>query len=265
MMNSLLPAENNNTTCVFNTEVSRDDLLTAINNGNKEIIYKGRNEIIRITFNNCDIVVKQFGKSVKNGIVYSFRKSKAKKSFENALTLLERGILTPRPLMWSERRSRSNYLLESCYICDYVETLSLCEAIDIYNEICIVAFAEFVASLHEKGILHHDLNNTNVRVKVDSQDRLTFSLIDLNRMTFYESGDKIPIKKRFANICKFSSFDDSFVLFAENYIRFAQIAPGLTKDLFKIKSDHDHAVDRKKKFKSIIKGQEIRNSSKKPQ
>ena len=45
------------------------------------------------------------------------------------------------------------------------------------------AFADFTVKLHEAGILHLDYSPGNILFKID-QDKISFSLVDLNRMHF---------------------------------------------------------------------------------
>ena len=63
-------------------------------------IYKGRNELKEIEYNGVNMVIKSFRiPNIINRIAYGFlRPSKAKRSYEYAHMILEKGIGTPVPV-----------------------------------------------------------------------------------------------------------------------------------------------------------------------
>lgn len=218
-----------------------------------EVIYSGRNRLVAFEHDGRRYVAKMFSRRIKNGLLYMLRESKAKKSFNNAKELLRRGISTPAPRAYYECRGLLNYLNEACYICDYEDSIPLCDAITGYGDLCLKAFAAFVATLHDRGILHYDLNNTNVRVTVGSDNEFHFSLIDLNRMKFHEPGEQIPLRECFDNLTRFSGFDKGFMTFACEYLRARNLDESLLKELAWIKICHDRAVDRKGALKRFFR------------
>ena len=63
-------------------------------------IFQGRNRIYRATIGGIDLTVKEFRvPSLANRIAYTFfRKGKARRSYDNAMTLGKLGIGTPEPI-----------------------------------------------------------------------------------------------------------------------------------------------------------------------
>ena len=217
-----------------------------------EVIYRGRNLIRLIKEPNRAAAVKIFSKSLKNKLIYAIRKSKAKKSFDNALVLINRGIGTPVPYGYIEKRGMFNILLMSEYLCEYDDRLSLHDAIKKRGRECLAAFAEFVAELHRKGIRHDDLNDSNVRVSV-CENRFSFSLIDLNRMKIYGPNKAVPEKECFRNLCRFCELDNEYIYFVKKYIAAGNLPASSFATIMDIKRKHDKGVERKRQFKKFFK------------
>lgn len=235
-----------------NVDITKKQLFELSSGKDSEIIHQGRNQIKLIKSQPSWLTVKSFSQSLKNRIVYSVFKSKAHKSYDNALILLNRGINTPLPYGYIECRNCLGMLMHSEYICEYQYSLTLYEAILEYGRECLGAFAEFVARLHENGIRHDDLNNSNVRVNVDEQHNFSFSLIDLNRMKIYKDGMEVPEKECFRNICRFSSFDSDYIYFVMKYIETRNMTSEKFNCAVSYKKNHDKKVDAKKYFKKLI-------------
>lgn len=220
-----------------------------VNERKGEILHKGRNTLSLAVWEGACLVVKDFGRSLLGGYDYIFRKSKARRSYENARELIERGICTPRPVAYRECRNRlTRRLIGGSYICTYEESQPLKDFYETADRHFISCFAAFVAELHCKGIRHDDLNNTNVRV-VCKDDSYKFSLIDLNRMRIYPSGKEVPLSSCPDNLTRFSSLDDNFLLFAKEYVRIRQLPSSFLDVIVKAKKRHDRKVDRKKKMR----------------
>ena len=237
-----------------NVEITEKQLLYLADFSGKdsEIIHFGRNRIKLIKSQPAWITVKRFSQSLKNKIIYSFVRSKARKSYENALTILSRCINTPLPYGYIENRNWAGILLQSKYICEYHYSMTLYEAVLKYGRECLGAFAVFVARLHDNGIRHDDLNNSNVRVNVDEQNNFSFSLIDLNRMKIYKAGKEVPEKECFKNICRFSTLDSDYIYFVIKYIETRNMTSEKLKSAVNCKKNHDKKVDAKKWFKKLI-------------
>lgn len=218
-----------------------------------EVLHGGRNRVVALPLLGRRVVAKTFGVSALAGMTGAFRRSKARKSYENALRLLSLGVDTPPPLAYAEERSRSGRLKSACYICGYDDTPSLADALTLYGDVCMEAFADFVASLHQKGILHHDLNNTNVRVRRGADGRFRFSLIDLNRMSFQADGKNLPLRRCFRNVCRFGFLDKSFMTFLDRYLSCRGLSPSLASAAVLVKARHDVRYSRRKAAKKRLR------------
>lgn len=217
------------------------------------IIHSGRNTIWTTNLNNTVLVVKMFGNGLKSKFLYSFRASKAKRSMCNAIELQKLGVSTPTPIAFAEKRNILGFLQRCWFVSEYEESMSYAEALLIYGTDVADAFAGFVAELHEKGILHNDLNNSNVRVKVSPKCTFHFSLIDLNRMRIYPKGKTIPNPLWMKDVCRFCHIDNGFMRFISQYLRMRHLPNSLSKDMIKAKRKHDRKNEFLHKFKKIIK------------
>ena len=70
--------------------------------GEGKVIYKGRNELREFECSGKSFIVKSYKKpNIVNKFIYGiFRPSKARRSYENALKLLEIGVGTPFPVAY---------------------------------------------------------------------------------------------------------------------------------------------------------------------
>lgn len=232
-----------------NSELSDIALTDALKG---EIIYRGRNLIKLVHCDPYPITIKCFSQSFKNRLIYAIRRSKARRSYENALELIRRGFDTPLPYGYIESRRYINTLSGSYYICRYEERLSLYDAILAYGHNCLAAFATYVVSLHINGIRHDDLNNSNVRVHVDSDGEFHFSLIDLNRMKIYRNGKIVPKKECFKNICRFCELGNYFFYFVMKYVEARNMPPEKAERAIAIKRKFDKRVAARKWFKQHL-------------
>jgi len=175
------PAESLNEQC--------DTIITLFENSD-DIVQAGRNTLKKIRFNNLDCVIKAFRKpSFPQNYSYGFfSKSKANKSYDNATKLIELGFLSPKPIGYFEYR-RGGKLTSSYYLCEFeaiAQTLhSILEDQGTLSTTLIQQFAEYSLALHKKGILHRDFNPKNILV-TQKNEFYTFSLVDINRITWYE-------------------------------------------------------------------------------
>lgn len=204
-----------------------------------KVIFSGRNTIKLINIDGHEVVVKRFRRpDLIKKIVYTFfRKSKAYRSYHNAKEIVARGFSTPAPIEYIETKRYG--LIDYCYyICERNDDPPIEDLIDRndWSHDLALAFAKFAAQLHDKGILHHDLNDTNVRYDADFR----FSLIDLNRMTFYPVGEEVPLKLCLDNLTRFTGRMDLFEFVVRKYARCRNLDEEVTASLaLKIKNTHD--------------------------
>lgn len=149
----------------------------------KNVIYAERNLIYTDCVEGVDVTVKSFHKpSLFNRIIYTyFRKSKARRSYENAVKLIKLDVGTPFPIGFKEIYHHG--LLEnSYYVCRYLPNccdLRLWENKPNCDEVLEHA-AEFLGQLHCKGVWHKDFSPGNVLY----DNNWNFYVIDINRMKF---------------------------------------------------------------------------------
>ena len=135
-------------------------------------------------------VLKTFKKlNLWRSIVYTlFRKSKARRAYENALRLTEAGFNTPTPLGYAEFYKhgiiRYTTLLTAFSENPSVEIISHSDFSPLQNNQLIYDLAKFIGNLHKNGIQPLDLNPSNVLYALGKNGRYNFELIDINRMRF---------------------------------------------------------------------------------
>lgn len=134
----------------------------------------------------------------------------------------------------------------------YEETEPLEKYIDYGDRLVLDEFARFTALLHSKGILHHDLNATNVRVTVKDA-KVTFSLIDINRMTFMSDVESIKLEERFENIARFSSLNDDYIFFVKKYLKYSYLSEQMLDLAIQRKIKHDSKTEYLGKCKYLFK------------
>ena len=171
------------------------DIQTYFTNST-DIIHKERNVLKKVTYSNKILVIKAFKKPhFFNRVIYTyFRDSKAKRSYRNALRLIELDISTPIPIGYLEKKS-CGLLKESYYVCEKVDyKLTMREARKVKEaKLIFKQFAAFAYSLHQKGVFHKDLSLGNILIK-KRKEMYDFTLVDLNRMKFKKVSFKEGLK-----------------------------------------------------------------------
>ena len=188
------------------------------------ILEGSRNAIKSFNLATETINIKSFKKpNGFNGFVYKFiRKSKAKRSFQNAQHLLNLGILTPFPVAYIEEFSPLG-LKNSYYVSNQID-YDLDFRVLIHNpkypdrENILRQFTAFTFNLHENNInfLDHSPGNTLI-IKKD-KGKYDFYLIDLNRMVFEPMG----IKKRMFNFRRLWLSKTMIKIIAQSYSQLYQ-------------------------------------------
>lgn len=150
-----------------------------------EIIYDERNRLFRIRHNGQPYIVKAFRRpNPVNSVAYvTVRRSKAARSFANALRLTALGIDTPRAAAYMEVRHGLR-LAESYYVCRDVASPQIRHwerRPDM--DVMLDAFADDIVRLHLKGVWHKDFSPGNILVE-GTAPPYRFHYIDLNRMRF---------------------------------------------------------------------------------
>lgn len=154
------------------------------------VIYDGRNRLYVVDGGEGigEVVVKDFHHpGLINSLVYTrLRKSKARRSYENAMELRRLGFGTPEPYAYVEVR-RGGRLVRSYYLCArlsadhsdmryFDQQPHLAELLD--------ALGHEMVRLHRAGVLVKDFSPGNVLYVRDAKGVYHFSHVDLNRMDF---------------------------------------------------------------------------------
>lgn len=217
-----------------------------------ETVYNKRNVIKVLDFDGQKVVVKRFKRlGFIRGLVYSyFRSSKAERAYRNALELQRRGINTPEAMAYVEEW-QTGRLVYGYYIskADFAAPIEERINIDNFDMQLAADFGAFIAELHKKGVLHHDLNSTNVLYHPQPDGTFTFSLIDINRMDFSPEGEMPSPVNRYENMTRFSGGKLQFRAVADAYVRAMGGDEQMLADMLEIKRRHDMAFIRRYKFK----------------
>jgi hypothetical protein len=159
-----------------------------------EVVYADRNTIKTFEAEGFSISVKSFHvPSFFNRIIYGFfRPSKAARSYQCGLKLLEKGISTPEPIACIEQK-RCGLLHNSYYVCAHLRYDGMMRefragALSGREEL-LRSFARFTASLHRRRVFHKDFSPGNI-LYVKDAGNYRFYLVDINRMSFRPVGMK---------------------------------------------------------------------------
>ncbi len=158
----------------------------------EEVYCHRRNVVARITLCDKDFVVKKFKRpTLLNCLVYTlFRKSKARRAYENALLLLEKGVKTPFPVAYIEVK-RYGFFHTGYFISEYMNLPTLAEAKSRgaeHNETgkrMGYDLILFTIDLQNKKVLPLDYNPSNIFYHFNEDSgHYEFALTDINRMRF---------------------------------------------------------------------------------
>jgi glycosyltransferase involved in cell wall biosynthesis len=178
-----------------------------------------RNVVKYFNINGTNINVKSFKvPNPVNKVVYRFlRKSKAKRSFENARFLLSKGLLTPEPLTYLEYHDLLG-LTSSYYICRQLDDIvELRKVIDDKNfagrEMILKKYTAYFFRMHELGIEFLDNSPGNTLIQKNGTEYDLY-LVDLNRMNFKKS---LGVKQRMNNFSRLTTDREILKIIAEEY------------------------------------------------
>lgn len=226
------------------------DLGTVFGNGD-------RNVIKLFDLNGQKINIKSFKiPNVINKIAYKyFRKSKAKRSYEYATILLEKGISTPKPIAYFERFNALG-LLDSYYVSEHFETeLTFRELINIPNypdhDNILRQFTRFTFNLHEKGIEFLDHSPGNTLIKKELNDLYGFYLVDLNRMNFHDTMD---FELRMKNFSRLTPKKEMIAIMSDEYSKYySKSKTEIFDKMWEETSNFRESFERKKRIKRKLR------------
>lgn len=218
-------------------------------------IHKARNELKIIELAGVKTVVKSFKiPHLINRIVYTFfRRSKAYKSYHNALRLQELAISTPQPIalieFFSSGLLADSYFISEWFDYDFTIRTPLLEPLED-REAIFTAFAAYTYDLHQKGVWHLDYSPGNILIK-RTDSGYQFSIVDINRMTF----KTITPIEGCENFNKLWAFDDELEIMAREYARLSGLDESTAFAEMKRHNDANKRVKNfKKRLKRILKG-----------
>lgn len=210
------------------------------NNG--KTVHAGRNVIKQFCIDGVSLAVKSYGHlSLVNRIIYGvLRKSKGQRSYEYAKRLVSLGIDTPKGVAYIELR-KNGLLSESYFVSLYSDFSSLKDAAEqfpdnIEGPQLLDEFAAFLVKMHDAGVVHKDLNISNIlyTANVNGNDgnsatnsatnggRYRFQVIDTNRMKFCRH---IGMHKRLHTIRRLSCKPEAFLYILRKYAEEANRNP----------------------------------------
>ncbi len=227
-------------------------------NQGKVFIEGNRNTIKLFELDDEIINIKSFKKpSLINKIAYKyFRKSKAKRSFEFASILAEKGIGTPKPIAYYENFDFIG-LKESFYACEHLECdLTYRELVETDYpdaENILRQFTQFTFDMHEKGIEFLDHSPGNTLIINEGGGKYSFYLVDLNRMKFHDK--PLDFYARMKNLSKITPHREMIAVMSNEYAKlYAEKSENEVFELmWKLTSDFQYRFYRKKRLKKKLK------------
>lgn len=204
-------------------------IINNFDNSGTDLAAGNRNLIKFFDYQGQSIAIKSFKTPIFiNGFIYKFfRKSKAKRSFENANFLISKNIGTPKPIAYFEE-SEGLFLKKSYYICENLDYDFMFRVIfdnqqSINLEKLLKSIANFSFKMHEAGIEFLDHSPGNTLIKVDENGNYNCYLVDLNRMKFHDS---MSTELRMKNLNKLTPNDYMVSVIANEYAKLS----GLTQE-----------------------------------
>lgn len=249
-----------------------EDIVSHFDKG--RLLYSGRNELRSFNIdlrsgadglskgNNGTLAVaaKRFKKlGIIRTIIYSwFRRNKALRSYSNAMELIHRGVGTPEPIAYAAEK-RHGLIEQTYYLSAKADARDIkSELIDKedYDGQLLEAYAAFVAELHERGILHRDLNPTNVLYEPDGDGGYRFMLIDINRMTLYDGA--VPKAQCMENLTLFWWLSPVYRAVLDAYAKRRGWTQSDIDEAIRVKEAHDRRWIKKKNFTAIFKHNKLK-------
>ena len=225
-----------------------------------ETIYKARNEIKRMQWHDAAVIVKSFAvpRGLRGYIYGQLRKSKARRSFENALELQRRGISTPAPIGFIEH-AQGGALKQSFYVChEWPASFTLREPLfdlEFPKRLEILQMlGRFAWQLHSKEIYHRDFSPGNILITADSVAAETisqwnFSLVDVNRMQFAP----LSLKQRMRNFAMLWAREADLKIIVQAYAQESGDAAEAAVSLaLGYSAQHKKKAMRKERIKSLL-------------
>lgn len=150
-------------------------------------IYRGRNRVVRLDTPTGPVNIKAFRiPNALNRVVYgNLRRSKARRSYENARRLLALGFPTPAPIAWIELTSR-RLMGRSYYLSVQEEDVQDIRRIGSspLRARLTDGIGALMAALHSARVWMKDFSGGNILWRVSPSGEIEYFLVDINRMAF---------------------------------------------------------------------------------
>ena len=216
-----------------------------------------RNTIKLFDLEDKKINIKSFKiPNIINQVVYKyFRKSKARRSYEYANKLLEKGIGTPQPIAYSENFNVLG-LKDSYYVSEHLVTeLTFRELINNPDypdyENILRQFTKFSFDLHQKGIEFLDHSPGNTLIKKTAENQYNFYLVDLNRMNFHKTMD---IDQRMKNLSRLTPKKEMIAIMSDEYSKhYSESSSLIFEKMWYATNEFQGKFARKKTLKKKLK------------
>lgn len=186
-----------------------------------EVVYQARNILKKMQLpTGEEVVVKKYAIPIFiNKIAYRyFRRCKAYRAYKNAEKLLTLGIATPEPIFYIII-NKNGLFYQGYFGCVNNSTPNIMrEFVDYVNggEDILKQFASFTKMVHDKKVLHIDYSPGNIIYEKQNNGKVTFSLLDLNRMKFNK---ELTRKERLYNFRRMFRCKESLTILVEEYAR----------------------------------------------
>ena len=233
-------------------------MVENFNKTGENFIIGKRNSIKIFDFQDKKVNIKSFKvPHLINKIAYKyFRKSKAKRSFEYATILLEKGVGTPKPIAYFENYDTIG-LKDSYYVSEHLQCdLTFRELVEIpdypENDIILREFTKFSFDLHQKGIEFMDHSPGNTLIKKRNEGIYDFFLVDLNRMDFHETMD---FDSRMENLSHLTPKKEMIKVMSNEYAKLYtnQTESEIFEKMWFFTNDFQERFAKKKRLKKKLK------------
>ena len=185
-----------------------------------EVLHQGRNVVKMVEREGVRMVVKSYEHwSLVIRLLYGrLRRSKAVRAYRYAERLLAMGIDTPTPIAVVDVQ-RGGMLHQSLFVSAYsdYESAAVINSYPAKTDMLqplMDALAKFIFRLHDAGVLHKDLNITNILYKATADGEYKFQLIDINRMDFRSH---LSMNERIENMRRLSCQPTAYAYILERY------------------------------------------------
>ncbi len=171
-----------------------DRILADLDSVGERVGNGDRNLVKKVIVQGRHLNIKSFKRpNLINKVVYRyFRKSKARRSFENAHFLMRNGFHTPVPIAYIEQYDVAG-LGRSYYISEQLEDYFTLQPV-VYDpefrrkEYFLKEYTRLIFSLHQLNVEIIDNSAGNFLIKEENGNTAIY-LVDLNRMNFHKKGD----------------------------------------------------------------------------